>query len=200
MISVYNIKPTFQKLLQPILRVLHNTGITPNLLTIVSILLSALLAIMLYLYQSNSIFLLLVPFGLLLRMALNALDGMMARQFNMQSKTGEMLNEIGDIISDVIIIVALLAISELQPLLLIAFIILTMLNEFAGLLGKAMGGNRRYEGPMGKSDRALLIGQFCIGLYIWPLLVDYSNWIFSIACILLCISTFIRLKKSVKGE
>lgn len=33
-------------------------------------------------------------------MALNAIDGMLAREFNQQSTLGAILNEVGDIISD----------------------------------------------------------------------------------------------------
>ena len=57
--------------------------------------------------------LLLVPIGLLIRMALNALDGMMARTYNMQSKLGEVLNEIGDVISDLFIFIPLTQIKDL---------------------------------------------------------------------------------------
>lgn len=44
-----------------------------------------------------------LPIGLLIRMALNALDGMMARTYNQTSKKGELLNEIGDVVSDVFV-------------------------------------------------------------------------------------------------
>ena len=40
----------------------------------------------------------------------------------------------------------------------IAFTLAATLTEFCGVLGSALGGPRRYEGPMGKSDRALVIG------------------------------------------
>jgi CDP-diacylglycerol--glycerol-3-phosphate 3-phosphatidyltransferase len=36
------------------------------------------------------------------------------------------------------------------------------LNEFAGVLGAVVSGERRYEGPMGKSDRTLVWGVFCL--------------------------------------
>ena len=42
--------------------------------------------------------------------------------------------------------------------LIVVFIVLSVLNEFAGIMGKVLGGQRRYDGPMGKSDRALLVG------------------------------------------
>jgi len=198
MISIYKIKPAFQKLLQPVLRFLHKTGVTPNQITLLAILLSIGLGIMFLFYEENRIILLLLPLGLLLRMALNALDGMMARQFELQSKLGEVLNELGDVISDLAIIFPLAIIPDLDTRIIVAFGVLAVINEFAGLLGRALGGERRYEGPMGKSDRAFLIGLFSLVFFFWRDIELYSNWVFGIGGILIIISTFVRLKKSLR--
>jgi CDP-diacylglycerol--glycerol-3-phosphate 3-phosphatidyltransferase len=98
-------------------------------------------------------------------MALNALDGMMARRFNQTSKLGEVLNEVGDIISDVIIFFPLLKFQPESLYLIVIMIVLSVINEFAGLMGKVVGKERRYDGPMGKSDRALILGLY--GLLIF---------------------------------
>ena len=198
MISVYQLKPAFQRLLQPVLHRLHTIGVTANQLTIVAILWSLFIGYLFTLHTEHPLVLLLVPLGLLIRMMLNALDGMMARQFNMQSQVGEILNELGDVLSDLFIIFPFALLEGIDPRLIVLFAVLTMLNEFSGLLGKVLGGERRYEGPMGKSDRALLIGLFCLGLYFWPPLATYANWIFGTACLLLLLSTATRLKKSVQ--
>ncbi len=198
MISVYQIKPAFQKLLQPLLRFLRKIGITANQITIAAILLSVVLGYLFLYYQEHSIVLLLLPLGLLIRMALNALDGMMARQYNMQSKLGEVLNEIGDVISDLVIIFPFVVIPEANWKIIVLFGVLALINEFSGLLGRALGGERRYEGPMGKSDRALLLGLFCIVFYFWHELAIYTNWVFGIGSLLILVSTFTRLRKSLK--
>jgi CDP-diacylglycerol---glycerol-3-phosphate 3-phosphatidyltransferase len=198
MISVYQLKPAFQNLLQPALRILHKFGVTANQLTVAAILLSIGLGLMFLKYQTHAIILLLLPLGLLLRMALNALDGMMARQFQMQSKLGEVLNEVGDVLSDLAIILPLVIIPGVKLWVIVLFGLQAVVNEFAGLLGRALGGARRYEGPMGKSDRALLIGLYCIVYYCWPKMVDFTNWIFIGANLLMVLSTFTRLKKSIQ--
>jgi CDP-diacylglycerol--glycerol-3-phosphate 3-phosphatidyltransferase len=198
MISVYKIKPAFQKLLQPLLKGLSKMGVTANQITVFSILFSIGLGVLVYFHLQFPYFLVLVAFGLLMRMVFNALDGMMAKQYNMQSKLGEVLNEVGDIVSDTAIILPFIVISSIHPILIIGFAILSIMNEFAGILGKALGGARRYEGPMGKSDRALLIGLFCLVYYFWNGLALYGNWIFGVAIILVLVSTFVRLKNGLK--
>jgi len=130
-------------------------------------------------------------------MALNALDGMMARKFNQISKLGEVLNEVGDIVSDVIIFFPLLKFQSESLYLIIIFIVLSIINEFSGLLGKVVGKDRRYDGPMGKSDRALILGLYGLLIFFGVQISGISYYIFGIIIALLIISTFTRLKKSL---
>jgi CDP-diacylglycerol--glycerol-3-phosphate 3-phosphatidyltransferase len=197
MISIYKLKPKFQQLLDPVLTFLHQRQITANQITISSVLLSIVIAILFWNADSYNWFFLSLPFGLLLRMALNALDGMMARKFNQMSKLGEVLNEIGDIVSDVIIFFPLLKFQKESLYLAIVFIIFSVINEFAGLLGKAIGADRRYDGPMGKSDRALLLGIYGLILFFGVNISSFSTYIFGLIILLLLLSTFTRLKKAL---
>ncbi|SHK55133.1 CDP-alcohol phosphatidyltransferase family protein [Chryseobacterium polytrichastri] len=197
MISVYKLKPKFQQLLTPILLFLHKKKITANQITISSILLSVIIGILFWNADVSKWFFLSLPIGLLIRMALNALDGMMARKFNQTSKLGEVLNEVGDIVSDVIIFFPLLKFQPESLYLIIIFIILSIINEFAGLIGKAIGKERRYDGPMGKSDRALILGLYGLIIIFGVNISNYSQYIFGLIILLLLISTYTRLKKSL---
>ena len=198
MISIYNIKPKFQELLKPVLVLLHKIGITANQITISSILLSLIIGIGFWFADRNIALFLILPFGLLLRMALNALDGMMARIYIQQSRKGEVLNEIGDIISDLFIFFPLLKFEQEIFYLIVIFICLSIINEFAGVLGKVVSKERRYDGPMGKSDRAFILAVYGILSYFSINFNKYSIYIFSVIILLLILSTMIRIKKSLK--
>ncbi len=196
MISVYQLKPKFQALLQPLLRRLRKWGVSPNLLTLLGILLS--LAMGIYaLYGDRTIALILMPIVLLLRMALNALDGMMARQYNLQSKMGALLNEMGDVISDIVLYYPLYVLFEMDQVWVMCFLLLSVLNEFAGLLGQALGGARRYDGPMGKSDRALVVGVLSLLFLFKAPINPYLTWIWMVVFCLLIWSTLKRLRNAV---
>ncbi|MCS4303360.1 CDP-alcohol phosphatidyltransferase family protein [Chryseobacterium sp. BIGb0232] len=197
MISVYKLKPKFQQLLTPVLLFLNKNKITANQITISSILLSAIIGVLFWNADSSKWLFLSLPIGLLLRMALNALDGMMARRFNQTSKLGEVLNEVGDIVSDVIIFFPLLKFQPESIYLIVIFIVLSVINEFAGLIGKIVGKERRYDGPMGKSDRALILGLYGLLVFFGVSITAVSNYIIEIIIILLLISTYARLKKSL---
>ncbi len=149
--------------------------------------------------SDNSSYFLIVAFGLLLRMMLNALDGMMARIYNLQSKLGEILNEVGDIISDVAIYFPLILFEFLEIEIAIIFILLSIINEFCGVIAKVISGERRYDGPMGKSDRAFLIGIICIVYYFTNGLDPYMNYIIGGPSIMIILSSYVRLTKSIKN-
>jgi CDP-diacylglycerol--glycerol-3-phosphate 3-phosphatidyltransferase len=169
------------------------------MITWAAILLSCACGIILWFHPFGKS-LLLLPIILLLRMALNALDGMMARNYNMQSKVGEILNELGDVISDLFIYFPLLFLFKLNLYVLLVFLFLSVINEFTGVLAKAISGNRRYDGPMGKSDRAFLVGLISLILYFNASLIYYTNYIFVFASTLLIISTSVRILKTLKPE
>jgi len=124
---------------------------------------------------------------------------MMARIYKLQSKLGEILNEVGDIVSDVAIYFPLIIFSSLSIEIAIIFILLSIINEFCGLIAKVISGERRYDGPMGKSDRAFLIGVICIVYYFTNSLDPYMNYIIGGSSILMIFSSFIRLTKSIKN-
>lgn len=198
MISIYNIKPKFQELLKPVLTFLHKKNITANQITVSSIFLSLLIGLSFWFAEKNIFLFLALPIGLFIRMALNALDGMMARTYNQQTKKGEILNELGDVVSDLFIFFPLVKYERSSLYFVIIFICLSIINEFAGLLGKIVSGERRYEGPMGKSDRAFIIGLYGVLSFLNIQFGVFSVYIFIGLIILLLISTLTRILKSLK--
>ncbi len=201
--SIYDLKPAFQQLLRPILHMLIQAKVTPNQITLVALFLSLAGGLMLLFFRPTPWALIVMPILLFVRMALNALDGMLARECQLASQSGEILNELGDVISDAFLYAPLVL--YLPPTLanwafLFMFLFLAQLSEFCGILAKCVTGVRRYEGPMGKSDRAFLIGLFCIALYFWPPVIYYSAWIFGIASVLLAWSAYNRIRPNTSHQ
>ena len=160
MISVYQLKPAFQGLLRPLTAKLAAAGVSANQVTIAAALLSVAHGGWIALAPQNPWPLLLLPLTLLLRMALNAIDGMLAREFDQQSRLGALLNELGDVVSDVALYLPLALLAGVSAMAVVAAVIASLLAEFAGVSALLVGAQRRYDGPMGKSDRALVFGGF----------------------------------------
>jgi CDP-diacylglycerol--glycerol-3-phosphate 3-phosphatidyltransferase len=160
--TTYDLKPAFQRMLTPLMQRLRNAGVTPNALTWLAIVLSGGLGYAFVLGLANRYWFFAVAGGLLVRMALNALDGMMARTFNLTSRGGAVLNELGDVVSDALVLWPLALVPGVHVGWVAALLWLAAVNEYAGVLGAFVSGERRYEGPMGKSDRTLVWGVFCL--------------------------------------
>ena len=156
--TLYQLKPAFQARLRPLADRLAAAGVTANQVTLLAAALSiATGAGGRRLCRPRAVFL-LMPVVLFVRMALNAIDGMLAREHGQASKLGMYLNELCDVVSDLALILAFAAVPAFPAWGVVAFAIAAMLVEFAGVLGIPAGSGRNYAGPFGKSDRALALG------------------------------------------
>lgn len=197
MISVYDLKIRFQNLLRPICVGMSNIGITANQVTIFAMVLSIIYGGMLCL--NIPVFWLGLPIFLLIRMGLNAIDGMLAREHNMKSKLGMALNELGDIISDIALFVPFIVYSPESSLIIFTFIGVSILTEFCGVLSFMINGERRYDGPMGKSDRAVAIGVLGLLIGLGLSMQGIVAWVFLVLTFLCLWACYNRLRIAIKG-
>ena len=158
MASIYELKPAFQGLLRPMTRRLAAAGMTANMVTLLAALVSVGAGAAIAWRRGAQGSLLLLPAVLFARMALNAVDGMLAREHGQKSKLGALLNELGDVVSDSALYLPLALVPGFSPPLMVGIVLLAALSELAGVLGQTIGASRRYDGPMGKSDRAFVFG------------------------------------------
>jgi CDP-diacylglycerol--glycerol-3-phosphate 3-phosphatidyltransferase len=158
MASIYDLKPKFQALLRPLTDWLARCRVTANQVTVAAAVLSLATGTCVALWPHERWPLLLVPVMLFVRMALNAIDGMLAREHNMKSNLGAVLNEVGDVVSDSALYLPLALVPGVEPRLLVPAVVVAVITELTGVVGLQIGGSRRYDGPMGKSDRAFAFG------------------------------------------
>ena len=116
------------------------------------------LAVGRYLLYGAVALVLLLPLWLFLRMALNAMDGMLAREHGQQSPLGAYLNELSDVAADAALYLPFVAVTPFGWASVGSVIFLAALSEMAGALAPMVGAARRYDGPLGKSDRAVVFG------------------------------------------
>ena len=180
----------------PLLNLLHKAGVGANGITWTAVLLSISVGGLFWFFP-NGHMLWIFAVTLLVRMALNTLDGMMARMHDMASVSGEVLNELGDVISDTVMYFPLIKLTGVNSWCVLSFVFLSMLNEFIGVLMKAATGIRRYDGPMGKSDRALVTGLTCLLFFFLPGVLHSFDYIFTGMSILLVASSIIRIKNGL---
>lgn len=155
--SIYQLKPAFQGLLRPAVRWLARIGVTANAVTITALLLSLATGGAIG-WKRGGPWLLLLPLVLFVRMALNAIDGMLAREHNQKTALGAILNELGDVVADAGLYLPLGLVPGFKAWLVGGVVLLAVFSEMTGVIGVQIGGSRRYDGPFGKSDRAFVFG------------------------------------------
>lgn len=195
--SVYDLKPRFQNLLRPAMRAMAKARITPNVITTLALIGSIVAGAAIPLWRSPEA-LLILPVWLFVRMALNAIDGMMARELDMASPLGAILNEIGDAVSDLGLYLPLAFLDPRFAWPVIAFSIGAVLTEFCGVLARALGATRRYDGPMGKSDRAFVVGALALATYFYPRALGVWPVFFWIAAALTAATCVNRLWRALR--
>lgn len=197
--SIYDLNPKFQNLLRPLVIKLEQRGVTANQVTLTACAISVILGLILTALSGYHWLFILIPIWLFVRMALNAIDGMLAREFNQKSRLGGYLNEITDVVSDAALYLPFAFVHPFDALQIGLIIWLSALTEFCGVLGQVQGKTRRYDGPLGKSDRAFLFGVLGLVYVFVPTLPDFLYWLLWVVIILL-IATCVKRVKSGLAE
>ena len=195
--SIYDLKPKFQNLLRPLVIKLEQRGVTANQVTLTACAISVILGLILTALSGHHWLFILIPIWLFVRMALNAIDGMLAREFNQKSRLGGYLNEITDVVSDAALYLPFAFVHPFDSLQIGLIIWLSALTEFCGVLGQVQGKTRRYDGPLGKSDRAFLFGVLGLVYVFVPTLPDFLYWLLWVAIILLIVTCVKRVKSGL---
>jgi CDP-diacylglycerol--glycerol-3-phosphate 3-phosphatidyltransferase len=195
--SIYDLKPKFQAVLRPLCQALATAGVTANQVTVAAILLSVGAGACIAFQPHAAWPLLALPVVLFLRMALNAIDGMLAREHDMKSSLGAMLNELGDVISDVALYLPIALVAGVNVSAVVIIVVLSVITEMAGVVAVQIGAERRYDGPMGKSDRAFFFGLVCLllGFDINP--GPWLDYLMFAVIALLCVTIINRARSAL---
>ena len=197
--SIYELKPKFQNLLHPLVKLLYSAGVTANQVTLAACVLSILLGALLIKFGDVFTLFFLLPIWMFLRMALNAIDGMLAREFNQKTPLGGYLNEATDVISDAALYIPFAFVAPFGWGVISLVIFLAFMSEFLGVLGQVHGSGRRYDGPMGKSDRAFVFGLIGTIYAVFGQLPSWFSWTLYAVALLLVLTCINRVRIGLKS-
>jgi CDP-diacylglycerol--glycerol-3-phosphate 3-phosphatidyltransferase len=156
--GIYQVKPAFQRSLEGIQHWLVERHVHPDVLTFAALGLSVVGGAAVYVAPDAVWMLAAIPPIALVRTALNALDGLVAKQTGLARPWGEVLNEFSDRLADVALFGGVALASPSIHLLGAATVVTMLLASYLAILSKAAGGRRQYAGPMGKADRMIVLG------------------------------------------
>jgi CDP-diacylglycerol---glycerol-3-phosphate 3-phosphatidyltransferase len=196
--SIYQLKPAFQNLLRPLVQRLFDNGTTANQITVLAGVISVVVGVAIACLANHPWVFVLIPVWMILRMALNAIDGMLAREFGQQSRLGAYLNELCDIVADCALILPFALIADVSVLIVLSVTLLAVFSEYSGVLGPMVGASRRYDGPMGKSDRAFVLGVVATGIALGWINPLWINVVFGVVAVLLAYTLINRVRQGLK--
>lgn len=194
--SIYDLKPAFQNLLRPAVRAMAGAGVTANQVTLAAMALSCVTGAVIAWQPAQTGLLLLLPLVMFLRMALNAVDGMLAREHNQKSRLGAVLNELCDVLSDAALYLPLAWVAGFDAALIVGIVLLATVSEMTGVLMQTLGASRRYDGPMGKSDRAFIFGALGLAVGVG---VPTGLWLTGVLAAVALLLAFTIVNRAQRG-
>ena len=151
------IAQVFRRSADAVTRWCVNRGVHPDTISYASIVVSAGAGAAFW--QSGHRAWLVIPAVLLcyLRLWLNMLDGMVALSSGKASRRGEILNELPDRASDVLIFTGVAHSGLCHPSPAYWAIIFALLTAYVGTFGQAIGAGRQFAGVMAKPWRMVVL-------------------------------------------
>lgn len=198
--NIYSTKPKFQKLLSPVRDIFIRLRISPTAINILALAVSIIAGLLLYYSSFNIKLLLYIPFLAFIRIALNALDGLVARETRAKNQRfGEVLNETIDRLSDIAFFLGIAFASYVNFKLALVVLVFVLLSSYMGVIGKSAGGSRQYKGLMGKADRMFWLSAACAAILIWekPEIMNWVLWFMLVLVIITIFQRFFAIKREL---
>jgi CDP-diacylglycerol--glycerol-3-phosphate 3-phosphatidyltransferase len=160
--SLTLLKSLLRRAVRPVAGRLYEAGVTANQVTSTSLVGSVLVGALLCRFADHSSSFAILPAWLVARTAFAAIDGTLAVEFGQKSRLGGVLNEVGDVVSDIALFLPLTFVPPFSGASIALVVCFAAMSEFVGMAGTMLSGTRRLEGPLGKVDRSIVLALVAI--------------------------------------
>jgi CDP-diacylglycerol--glycerol-3-phosphate 3-phosphatidyltransferase len=156
-VDLYRVKPAMLRGLDPVLGRLELAGVSPDALTLAAVPVGAVAGAAILVSPSAPWVLIVVPLAAAARLVLNLLDGALARRTGRIHARGELFNEVGDRLADVLMLAPVALVPGAHPATVLLGVTVAVLASFTSVAIKAAGGTRSYRGILSKPGRMVLL-------------------------------------------
>ncbi len=186
---------------------LAKRGVSPNFISVLSIVLSFLSLIAFYLGSIHDngviIYMILAIVGIQGRLIMNLLDGMVAVEHDRKSVVGGLFNEVPDRISDTLTLLGVGLMVRTMPYAMdmtYLAIALSIATAYIRTLGASLGCGHHFLGPMAKQHRMALVTIACvIGPWYTPVFY-YSLIVMNVGLLITCYRRLARIYTLLKSN
>ncbi|MDO6707562.1 CDP-alcohol phosphatidyltransferase family protein [Photobacterium sp. 1_MG-2023] len=185
---------------------LSQKQITPNQISLMSIVFAAFGFAAMFWYQSRPIsgLLLIAAVCIQLRLLCNLFDGMVAVEGGKKTPAGELFNDVPDRIADPLLILAAGFATQSEYGMMLAWLsaLFAVLTAYVRVLGVSMGCPADFRGPMAKQHRMALLTASFILLFlsqVFSWLPDILGYTMDAALAVMVIGTLITTWRRLRG-
>ena len=164
--NLYATKAAANARLTPVVDRLAAAGVTPDQVTLAAIPVALLGGACLLASPTVPALLLVVPLLAIVRIALNLIDGNMARRTGRIHPRGELYNELGDRLADTAFLAPVAFLPGASPEIVLLGVLAGVLASYVGITTRAAGGERIYRGILSKPGRMALLVVCCTWAFV----------------------------------
>lgn len=187
-------------------KAIADTGISPNQISILSVVMSILSMVCFYFAQDLKIMYIFGAVFIQMRLLCNLFDGMVAVEHGKKTNTGDIYNDVPDRFADLFIILGLgLAVRHMPYAVYISLLgsAFAIMTAYIRVLGRSLGTQAYFIGPMAKQHRMFLItitavAQF--GLSFTSSTIELGYYALIVLTIGSVVTCFNRLGKIIKDK
>lgn len=206
------IADSFRRTAHGAVRVCIRFNIHPDAISYFSIVAAALAALCFWKSAEAPWLLIVGPLFCYLRLWCNMLDGMVALAARKASWRGEILNDLPDRISDILIFVGVAHSGLCSPFAAYWAALMALLTAYVGMFGQAVGVQREFSGIMAKPWRMLTLhigAWITFGAIQWGwlsgsfdklTLIDWTCFIIIAGCVQTIVLRLRRIMSALKGK
>ena len=198
MFPIGNTKSFFENIFRPWARVFAKAGVTANQVTTAAIVLSMAGGGIVLAWPDEAWALLTVPSVLVLRLALDHIDGLLAREHGMSSPLGCLLNEHLNAVADAALYLPLAVVPGVSPFLAVPAVVLAVVIELTGAVVVQIGAEPRADGPMAKKPRAVVFGGLALALALGVEPGPWLDGVLAVTVALMVVTVFNRAHKALR--
>jgi CDP-diacylglycerol--glycerol-3-phosphate 3-phosphatidyltransferase len=200
-------RPYVNFVLEPSASALARMKLTPNNVSLLSLIFATLAGVSYYYSFNNQLFLFAALVLVILNSFTDAVDGVMARKMNLQSDLGDFLDHVIDRYADTFIICGIFFAGYANWMIGVCAITGVLITSYMGTQGQAVGGKRHYGGIMGRADRLALIIIVSAINVVYPQEIYYNmqllGWLIVVIAItshFTALQRFVHIWAEIKGR
>lgn len=188
---------SLQKWLHPLTRMLFDDGVRAVHVTLCAGLISVAVGVLVAAFAFHLWIFALIPIWIVI-LIFGAIETQLVSEFGQSSRAATCARELSRVVAETALALPFSVVPKISLLLVLLVAWLSILSEFAGLLGPLIKASRRQEGPLPGSVRLLIFAVFGTALALGYLPTAAINIVLAIMAVLLVITIGRRIRHALR--